>query len=84
MSEHRLRFLGLFLALAGFFLWRYGFVYSTFWYANPDTSILEPARVWLSDNIRQPVPPGSVEKVLGLAAALSGILLQLMSYRGNR
>jgi hypothetical protein len=84
MSDRVLRSIGTVFLTAGFFLWAYGFVYSSFWYANPDASIIEPARVWLSDNIGRPVPPGTVEKVLGLAAALSGVLLQFMSYREKR
>ena len=84
MSERGLRAVGIVLFAAGFFLWAYGFVYSSFWYANSDASILEPVRVWFSDHIRQPVLPGTVEKVLGLAVAVIGVLLQVRSYYGKR
>lgn len=70
--------------LAGFTLWAYGFIYSSFWYANTATSILEPARVWVSGFTRQPVLPGTVEEALGLAVALVGVLLQSGSYYGKR
>lgn len=84
MSEYRLRSIGIVFLTTGFFLWGFGFVYSSFWYANSDTSMLEPVRLWLSDLVRQPLLPGAVEKVLGLTAALAGILLQMRSCCGKR
>ena len=83
MTGRALRFIGIVLLCSGFTLWAYGFVYSSFWYANAGTSILEPVRVWASEFTKSPVLPGMVEEVIGLAAALAGILLQIMSYYGK-
>lgn len=80
MSESGLWFTGLVLLVAGFTLWFYGFVYSSFWYANVDLSVLEPVRVWVSGLYGAPVSPGFLEELMGLLVALSGIALQVLSY----
>ena len=84
MSERGLRFAGIVLLVAGFALWSYGFVYSSFWYANADVSILEPVRVWVSEVTGQPVLPGVSEEIIGLVAAFFGISLQAISYYVKR
>ena len=84
MSERGLRFAGIVLLVAGFALWSYGFVYSSFWYANADVSILEPVRVWVSEVTGQPVLPGVIEEIIGLVAAFFGISLQVISYYVKR
>ena len=84
MSERGLRITGIVLLVAGFALWSYGFVYSSFWYANADISVLEPVRVWVSDVTGQPISPGIVEEIIGLVVALFGISMQVVSYYGKR
>jgi uncharacterized membrane protein len=84
MSEQVLRLAGLFLLVTGFILWAYGFVYSSFWYANADTSILEPVRVWASQFVDHPVRPGVMEEIIGLVVAFTGIVLQMVTYAGKR
>jgi uncharacterized protein YjeT (DUF2065 family) len=84
MIEQSLRIAGLVLLVAGFALWSYGFVYSSFWYANEDISLFEPARIWASDLTGYPMLPGMVEQIIGLVVALMGILLQVISYYGKR
>ena len=84
MSERGLRFTGIILAVTGFALWAYGFVYSSFWYANVDASILKPAREWVSEIIDRPIPPCVIEEIVGLAVAVTGILLQVISYYGKK
>ena len=83
MSGKTLRIIGIVLLCSGFIVWAYGFVYSSFWYANADASILEPVRVWVSGFTKSPVLPGVIEEIIGLAAALAGILLQILSYYGK-
>ena len=80
MSEHGLRFAGIVLLSVGFALWSYGFVTSSFWYANEGASFLEFIRVWLSVTSGRPVVPGVVEEIVGLVLALTGIFLQVVSY----
>lgn len=84
MSERGLRFAGIVLLVAGFALWFYGFVYSSFWYANAEVSILEPVRVWVSEVTGQPVVQGAIEEIIGLVAGFFGIPLQVISYYMKR
>jgi len=84
MSERGLKFAGIALLVVEFALWSYGFVYSSFWYANSDISVLEPVRVWVSDITGQPMSPGIVEEIIGLVFALLGISLQVVLYYGKR
>jgi len=79
MSDRGLRVTGMFLPVLGFDLWSYGFIYSSFWYAHADASFLEPVRVWVPGVGGQPVVPGVIEEIVGLAAALLGTTLHVVS-----
>ena len=67
------------LLLAGFTLWAYGFVYSSFWYANKGVSMLEPWRISISKYILVSIRPGIVEEYLGLGFTIMGICRKLVS-----
>ena len=84
MSDTTLRRVGIIVMIAGFALWAYGFTFSSFWYVNTNVSILEPVRVWLSGIAGRMLSPGVIEEIVGLTAALAGILLQVRSYYGRR
>ena len=83
MSSAVLRRTGLVLLVAGFLLWAYGFVYGSFWYANPGPSFLEPFRLWVSEYTGASIKPGLAEELFGLCIALMGMAFRLAAQYGK-